>query len=147
MRIYNNETVVGVFDSDKNVDQAISKLAKIGLSQDNDDEIQVVDQSLIDQQPTVDTPAVTAAPAPGTASPGAAVIAGKSAEQGNQGSAIQSSIEDMLEKLDVDGDEATFYARQVARGAKLMVVKTDAEHAPLALDIFKQSGANALTAI
>lgn len=143
MKIYNNETVVGVFDNDKNVEQAVNKLEEMGLSQD-DDEIQVVDQNRMGQESTVDTP-VAASPAPGTAGPGPAIVTSKTADQDNQILNVEADVENMLTKLDVDGEEATFYARQVARGAKLMIVKTDSEHAPLALDIFKQTGANALT--
>jgi hypothetical protein len=46
-----------------------------------------------------------------------------------------------LSDMDVDDEEAKFYADRVARGGILVVVETDAERADRALHILKQVGA------
>ena len=136
MKIFNHETVVGIFDSGKNVERAVTKLHDMGFGKENNDEIRVIDQFNINEQAS--TEMLIVAPAPGAMGPAGTAIPVEE-QTGPDVGVTEQDARRALDNLGLDDEEAQYYARQIAHGAKLLVVETDSERAKEILDILKQA--------
>lgn len=131
----NSKTVVGLFDNDKDVERAINELADHGFGGENsDDTVEVIDRYLFSDGDI--SAQVIAVPIPSTGgSTGAGIVIDSGAENKSNSSAMVEQIQKILTDMNVDQEQATFYANRVARGGSLIVVESDAERIAEALNI------------
>lgn len=146
MQIFNHKTVVGLFDNDKDVEQAVAQLQESGFGQEGDDSLQIIDEHRLAQETPIDAPGrkIIARPGPGVASAGPAVEFNPVTEAGTEASNIERSTYQALTDRGLGDEEASFYARQVTRGNSLVIAETTKERAAKAADIMNQAGAKTL---
>lgn len=142
----NNKTIVGLFDNDKYMEEAITKLQEQGFGKDNE-KFHIIDEAHLKQQ----APAVTPTPTIPSGQPHAGTVPVSNVDdlmpgEDNTPVRIERSVYDMLTDLGLEEAEATFYARHVARGSSLVVLKTDQEHASKAIGIMEQFDARTVKA-
>jgi len=143
--LFGKKIVVGLFDNDEDVNQAVETLQQRGFGED-DDEIQLVDEHRLAQEKPVPTRNQRIVASPGMGSGGtargSAVLLDTASDE--QQRANETIIENKLIDIGLEGEEATFYAQQLSRGNKLVVVEVDDEdEAAEALGIMKQANAKA----
>jgi hypothetical protein len=138
MRFFNNNnTVVGLFDSEQEAEQAVIALAENGFGgEDSEDMVEVFDRhrfsaGIADQAVVIPVPLQGGS----GSSSGVAMVPD---EPRNNLVEVTDQVYTELSDMDVDDEEAKFYADRVARGGILVVVETDAERADRALHILKQ---------
>lgn len=146
MRIFNETVVVGLFDSAKDAEKAVTDLDKQGFSPQSDDEIEVIDKTNLEGGIPIDKQGegegVAVPPPTGTAGPVGPVTPSKPVETPEADvRSIEMSVKDRLTDRGVDDEEAEYFARQAARGNTLIVVETSKERAPKALNILEQANA------
>jgi len=134
MGIFNNhKTIVAVFDSDQELEQVTQQLNNRGLIPEDDDQFVVIDHAADD---TVDTegrpfPVPAAVPA-GTASGSGLVglpvilnpVRHADDDQLDNGYDAQSWLTDK----GLDDDAASYYAMQIKRGSKVLILEADKDH-------------------
>ena len=116
------EIVIGLFDSERDVEQTIAELNKLGLNQ-KDGDLELIDQdrltSKIPLSSTPDTQNTQRAVGIGTAVGPTGVTRSEFVESPT----LQQRSEQRLVEVGVAGEEATFFARHIARGSTVLVVK------------------------
>lgn len=135
-----NKTVVGLFDNDAQVEQAVKELQKEGFGQQDNERISVIDEYRLTEEIPLDEygqQKITPAAASGTGSAGLPTIPTPVVQSDSQ--SIENAVNDLLNDLGVGEEEATFYARQVARGNKLVIVEVGEDQAAEVLRIMQQA--------
>jgi len=138
MDLFNNKkTIVGLFDNDKDMEDAITKLQEQGFGKD-DEKLHIIDEQHLKKQAPTMTPSATipaGQPHAGTVPVGVDdVISGED----NEAARVERNTHEMLKDFGLEEAEATFCARHVARGSSLVVLETDEEGAPKAIGIMEQ---------
>jgi hypothetical protein len=140
MDLFDSKVVVGLFDNDEDLDQAVAKLQEHGFGQ-GDDEIQLVDGRRLPQETPASTQNQRIVVSPATGS-GGQLAGSVAAFDLGDADMNETNLETRLTEMGVDNEEATFYARQVKRGNALVIVETDEEERGIeALNIMKQANA------
>lgn len=146
MQIFNHKTVVGLFDHDQAIEQAVGQLQKSGFDQEDDDALQIIDQHRLAQESPIEGSGRSIMPQPRHSSPvgGTAAPFNLITEAGTEASNIERSTYHALTDRGVGQEEAWFYARQVARGSSLVIIEATKERAAQAAGIMNQAGAKTL---
>lgn len=130
MKIFNSKTIVGLFDSDVDVENATKALQAQGIDKDEDTDIEIYDSRRLAQEKEVMTTKGTLA-APSSAGAGrTAVAVSKPDDSSSEKGQIELKMIDVLTGHGLDDSEAEFFARRVAHGSKLILVDTTKEMAP-----------------
>lgn len=138
----NRKAVAALFNTDSDVDQAVTQLQALGYGHD-DDEISIIDQHRLDQESPVST-GQGAIPAPASGQPhpaGMPVV--KEREPGAEPRPTVSMIESTkgtLTSAGIDDEEAAYLTEQIVRGAKLVIVKAKPDDVAEVERIFQKSG-------
>ncbi len=117
------KTVVGLFGQDHEVDHVVRGLQDRGFGRD-EGSIEILDQHRLGQEAPID--------APGLARPKFEAAGGEHVlpvfepvtEAGIETPLLRQTVFDMLNEVGLDDEEADFFAQQVERGAKLILVET-----------------------
>lgn len=148
MKIFNDKTVVALFDADKNVEKAVAQLQAHGFGSKDEQEIQIVDKHRLSQEMPINVsgegPMLRANRGVTAGAP--ATVYQPAAKAGTEAAAIERSAHQVLFELGLNSEEAAFFARHVARGNSLVIVDTTKERANEALNIVQQFGVKASTA-
>lgn len=148
MQLFNNNIAVGLFDSDQDVEKAVSQLQERGFGAENDETIQIIDEHRLTTETPIDVPSqnILAQTNPGMGGVAPAVefnpVSAAGAEAG--AGAIERSTLEFLQDKGLGEEESSYYARQVARGNSLVVVETTEERAAKAADLMNETGARAM---
>jgi hypothetical protein len=145
MNIFNDKTVVGLFDTDQAVEVAITELHKQGFGQE-EDEIRIVDENRLSQETPIGPltqGAGAAIPGPGPTRPVGPLETKELEPTIPESAATERKVKELLTDKGFGNEEASFYAQHVRRGSALVIVKTTEEQAPKALDIMKRANAKA----
>ncbi len=122
------KTVIGIFDEGSNLSGALDELERAGL-----DVARVVENEGGAGNAAGSNPPVPVGA--GASMPGGAVVGGGSA-------AAPAGLPGLFNDLDVPEDEREYLDNSVAHGAKLIVVKADADDVGAAVDILGANGAS-----
>lgn len=135
--IFDNKTVVGLFDNDTDVEQTLTELRKHGFGEENNDQIKVLEHPL--DMPTGPGDKVEQATEGATVQ--AASAAGSQAVPvpGQTPADTHRDLEKKLHNLGVSSNETEYYAQQAVRGNTLVVVKTDSDRATKVSSIMEQT--------
>ena len=146
IRIFNSKTVVGLFDNDQAVEQAVSCLQKLGFGEAEDD-IQIIDQHRLAQEAPVEatTQEAIAQPGTGIAAKGPASVFNPITEAGLEGRVTERSIFEFLIDQGLGDEEARFFSQHTSSGNKLVVVETTKERAGQAEEAMKEASAKVST--
>jgi len=146
MHIFNHKTVVGLFDSDQDVEQAVAQLQESGFGQEDDNALRIIDRHRLTQESPIDAPGQEALiqPQQGLSASGPAVIYNPITEAGTEANNVERYTHQALTDSGLGDEEASFYARQVARDNSLVLVETTKERAAEAANIMSQAGARTL---
>jgi hypothetical protein len=119
-----HKTVVGLFDSAKDIEDIMDKLIAHELGED--DTPTIIDHEQF--KPEIETEEQVgegvASPAPGTITTAGPAVVQPTETPGTDRAIVEKEAKATLVNLGVDNEEANFFARQVARGSTLLVVKT-----------------------
>jgi hypothetical protein len=141
MDLFSNKTVIGLFDNQEDLGQALSKLHKQGFGEKEDDLVLIDEHHLAGANPFMQQGLMEqgqqfiVAPASSSGVGGAAVVGDASMPD----EVSETALEEKLTDLGIDESEADFYARQVNRGNTLLVVETDDEQAQKVYDIMREA--------
>jgi hypothetical protein len=145
IKIFNSKTVVGLFDNDQAVEQAVSRLQELGFGE-KEDAIQIIDQHRLAQEAPVKATAREAVPQPGSgiaaAGPAAAF---NPISEGGEAKAIERSIFEFLIDQGLSDEEARFFSQHTTAGGKLVVIETTRERAGHAEGAMKEASAKIST--
>jgi hypothetical protein len=144
--IFNNKTVVGLFDNDKDMETALDQLQKLGFGPEDEASLEIIDQYRLAQETPIDALGgeIPAQPKRGLVVDGAAVGYNPITDAGLEIGNIEQRTHEVLTDRGLGDEEAWFYARQVARGNSLIIIETDQEQTVEAADLLKQAGARTL---
>ncbi len=148
MQIFNKTTVVGLFGSDYEIEEAVAQLQEHNLDRGNGTKLEIIDDNRLSQELPSEAAGRKAVPQPGTnvAAGGPAVLFTPTKDVGTDKNNIEQGAYDLLTDRGLDNEEAAFYARHVARGNKLVILETEEEKAAQASDIMRAAGARTLEA-
>lgn len=148
MQIFNKTTVVGLFDNDQAVEKAVAQLQEHDLDRGDDTALQIIDDNRLTQELPSEAAGRKAVSQPGTnvAAGGPAVLFTPSKDVGSEATNIEQGAYDLLTDRGLGKEEASFYARHVARGNKLVILETGEDKAAQASDIMRAAGARTLEA-
>jgi hypothetical protein len=139
MDLFSNKTVVGLFDNEEELGQALSKLHKQGFGEEEDELVLINQHYLAGENPFMQQEKqVIAAPVSSSSGGMGAVIDGDVPAESN---IPQTALEERLMDLGVDEEEVGFYTQEVKRGNTLVVVQTDDEKATQVQNIMRQEAA------
>jgi hypothetical protein len=135
------KTVVGLFDSDADVQQAVDNLQQHGFNAQNDTEVTVIDQNYLAE--TLETPNVEIAGSPNSGIGRTTPIgpANPLLSLDSEGAESKSTLQNTLVTMGLKDEEADYLARQVAGGSPLMVVKTGEKQAAQVAQLLEQTNA------
>ncbi len=135
MGIFNNhKTIVAVFDNDQQLEQVTQQLNNRGLIPEDDDRFTIVDHASDDP---VDPegrafPVPAAVPAAGTTSGsglgGVPVILNPVHHPDDDLVDNRYDAQSWLTDKGLDDDAASYYAMQIKRGGKVLILETDKDH-------------------
>jgi len=119
------EKVVGLFDNQRDVEKTVAKLHEKGLGKD-DGGFEIVDKNRLTskmplQQSEPDTQSSQRTVGTGTAVGPMGVTRGEFVETPT----VESKAKKRLTRLGIDDEEATFFARHIARQSAVVVVEVD----------------------
>jgi hypothetical protein len=125
MDLFNSRTVVGLFDNQEDLGQALSNLHKQGFGETEDDLVLINEDHLAGENPLMrqDKPFVVSS------------LLGDDTMA--EGDISEVALEERLMDLGIDEKEVNFYARQIKRGHTLVIVETDDDKAQQAHDIMR----------
>ena len=140
MDFFDSKTVVGLFDDQEDLGQALSSLHKQGFGEEEDEVILIDKDHLAGESPNMrqNKPVVL------SSSFAVGVQAGNMPDDEDtpaDDDVSEKVLEDKLMDLGVDEAEVNFYARQVKRGHTLVVVETDDDKAQQAYNIMRRFNA------
>lgn len=139
MDLFDSKTVVGLFDNEEELGQALSKLHKWGFGEEEDELVLINQDYLAGENPFLQQEKqVIAAPITSSSDGMGAVIDRDVPAESN---IPQTVLEERLMDLGVDEEEVGFYTQQVKRGNTLVVVQTDDEKATQVQNIMRQDAA------
>ena len=124
------KTVIGIFDEGSDLSGALNELERAGL-----DVSRVVDEGPAGGAEGASGSNPPVPVAAGTSMPGGAVV-------GQGSAAAPTGFLSMFNDLDVPEDEREYLDDSVAHGAKLIIVKADADNVGAAVDILGANGAS-----
>ncbi|MBZ0288492.1 MAG: hypothetical protein K8I30_12820 [Anaerolineae bacterium] len=139
-------TVIGIFDTDSDLEVALNRLYDKGFN-----DVRVVDVSQRDAvEPSVPAGAFVPALGPNNTAPSgtAPVIPAALFVPGFAGVDYEAVNGDFVTaNLDVplSDEEATFYAQALRHGGKLIIVNTDDDHADMVWSVMRNSNASQYT--
>ncbi len=141
MNVFNNTTIIGIFNSEKDLGDAIKALQERDFGKEGQ-ELRVLDQTRMSQDALVqeDKPDVIVPPISGSGTPLPAYGPMNQAT-GSETEVMRENVQRELEKLGLDSGEAAFYADKVPTGNALLIVETDEERTEEALSIMKEANA------
>lgn len=148
MQIFNKTTIVGLFGSDQEVEKAVAQLQEHNLDKGRDNALQIIDDNRLNQEMPTQAAGRKAVSQPGTgvAAGGPAVLFTPAKEVGTEKNNIERSAYQFLTGEGLGNEEASFYARHLARGNKLVILKTSEDKASKASEIMRAAGARTLEA-
>jgi hypothetical protein len=119
------ERVVGLFDNERDVEKTMAKFHELGLSQDEGG-FEIVDKNRLTskmplQQSEPDTQSSQRTVGTGTAVGPMGVTRSEFVETPT----VESKAKERLTHLGIDDEEATFFARHIARQSAVVVVEAD----------------------
>ncbi|MCB0168286.1 MAG: hypothetical protein KDI79_28925 [Anaerolineae bacterium] len=138
----NRKTVVGIFDEDANVEQAIEGLQALGYGLKSDD-ISIIDQHQLDPEvPENFGVGIQPISTGGQVYPAAVPTVQAQPESGNYEPTLHTvrRLEETLVDAGVGDEEADFFAQRVIHGAKLVVVQVKPDDVPAVEQIFEEAG-------
>jgi hypothetical protein len=146
IKIFNSKKVIGLFDSDQDVDQTVSRLQELGFGEE-EDSIQIIDQHRLAQEAPADVVSqeVVTQPDKGVAAGGPAAVFDPKTKAGGEGSAAERKIFEFLTGQGLGEEEARFFSQHMSSGNKLVVVKTTKERAGQAEEAMKEASAKVST--
>ncbi len=128
MDLFTSKKVVGLFDNQEDLGQAVGKLHERGFGQEEDDLLLIDKDHLSGETPILqqDEPFIVT-PLSSSGTGGATAVP----TEKNVGTEKKSGmiIEDKLTDLGIDDDERSFYAQHLRRGNTLVVVEADDDEA------------------
>lgn len=140
MKIFNEKTVVGLFDNDSAVEEALSTLQERGFGEEDEDDIRVIDQNRLPIETPINQPVQSSGPIlPGTADAAASRSTVVSSGEEPDRATVRAEVKRNLADLGLSEDESDFFADHVSRGNPLVIVETSADRAQEALDIMQQA--------
>ena len=147
MKLFNSKTVVGLFDNDQAVEQAVTRLQELGFGAEDEDAIQILDQHRLAQEAPIEAASqdVIAQPETGLAAGGPAGLFNPITKAGVEDSSVEQETFDFLTDQGLGRDEARFFSQHVAGGGKLVVVETTKERAGEAEAAMKTASAKMST--
>lgn len=122
------KTVIGIFDEGSDLSGVLDKLERADIKVER----------VVENEGDMGSGAGRDAPVPaavGTSMPGGAAVGGGSA-------AAPVGLLGLPNNLDVPDDEREYLDNSVAHGAKLIILKADADDVGTAVDILESSGAS-----
>lgn len=133
MAIFNDhKTIIAVFDSDQQLEQATQQLNNRGLIPKDDDHFTIIDH---DSDDAVDSegrpfpiPAAVPATPGGTGLAGVPVILNPVHHPDNDQIDNGWDTQEWLTGKGLDAEEASYYAMQVKHGGKVLVLETDKDY-------------------
>jgi hypothetical protein len=146
MSIFNNSTVVGLFDNGKDVENALARLQEYGFGRDDEDEIQIIDEHRLAQELPVDTlgQRIIAQPDHGLAAGSPAAVYDPDSQAGVAAGTLERNAQEVLTGMGIGESEASFFARHIARGNPVVVVDTTEERASEAFKIMREANARTM---
>jgi hypothetical protein len=144
-KIFNSKTVVGLFDNDQAVEQAVSRLQKLGFGEEEEDAIQIIDQHRLAQEAPVEVASQEVITQPGKGVTAGGRVAVFDTKASGQGSAAEQEIFEFLTGQGLDEEEARFFSQHMSSGNKLVVVETTKERAGEAGEAMKEASAKVST--
>lgn len=135
------KTIVGLFDSDADVQQAVENLHAQGLYEQDDTDVIVIDRNYLAE--TLEVPNVEIAGSPNSGIGRTTPIgpANPLLSLDNEGAKSKSTLKDTLVTMGLEDEEAAYLAGQATGGSPLVVVKTTGEHASEVQQAMKQANA------
>ena len=121
---HNKEKVVGLFDNERDVEQTVARLQELGLSE-NDGQFEIIDKNRLEskiplQESEPDTQSSPRAVGTGTAVGPMGVTRSEFVETPT----VETKAKERLTHLGIGEEEATFFARHIARHGTVVVVET-----------------------
>jgi hypothetical protein len=130
--------VLGLFNDDAGVKQAITQLHHHGFGQDKGDDIKVIDQSYLEIESS-NAPNRKVKRQEATAdSERANIVFDPVTGFHLNPDAVAKGAAKALDHLGVADEEADFYGKRIARGETLVVVETSEDRAPEVSRVIKQ---------
>jgi len=128
-----HKTIIAVFDSDQELEQATQQLNNRGLIPKDNDRFTIIDR---DTNETVDPegqPFAVPAAVPGTTASGSGlagmpVILNPTHHTDDEPAGNREDTQRWLTNKGFDDDEASYYAMQVKRGSKVLILEADKDH-------------------
>ncbi|MBI5670794.1 MAG: general stress protein [Chloroflexi bacterium] len=137
-------TIIGVFATDTQLEQALNQLNQAGFQ----DDLRVIDPArtaapnISDETLIGGIGAVNSSVNAGNTAPIPYVAPGfMDADEARSGLDLTGPLND----LNLSADEADYYAEQLRRGGKLIIVETEDEHRDFVWDIMRRSHAQQWT--
>ncbi|MBN1995152.1 MAG: hypothetical protein JW953_20845 [Anaerolineae bacterium] len=139
MDLFSNKTVVGLFDNQEDLGQALSKLHQQGFGEEEDELILVDQDHVAGENPFLQQEKQVVVPPLPTSGDGISAVLDNDIPADDE--IPETVLEEKLMDLGIGEKEVGFYARQVKRGNTLVVVETDDEKAQQAYDIMRHFNA------
>lgn len=151
MLFSNEKYVIGLFDNDQDVEEAVQILQDHGFGAEDEDELQILDQNrlagetpIVEERLSDQTGGVITAPAEtGRTVP---VVSTSATESTNRTVGAERNIQEQLTGYGLSDEEAAFYARHLLQDGLLVVVETDADRISEAVEAMKKTNARVATA-
>jgi len=134
MGIFNNhKTIVAVFDNDQQLEQVTQQLNSRGLIPEDDDQFMIIDHADDSVDPEGRPfPVPAAVPAAGTTSGsglgGVPIILNPVPHPDDDLVDNRYDAQSWLTDKGLDDDAASYYAMQIKRGGKVLILETDKDH-------------------
>lgn len=138
----NRKTVVGIFDEDAHIEQAIEGVQALGYGLESND-ISIIDHYQLDQEAPENTGVVIQPISTGGQLYPAAVPAVQDPTDGDAQKPTVHTLNRLKETLTdagIKNEEADFYAQRVVHGAKLVVVQAKPDDVTEVEQIFEEAG-------
>jgi hypothetical protein len=128
----NNKTIIAVFDSDQQLEQATQQLNNRGLIPKDDDRFTIIDHDSDDAVDSEGRPFVLPAAVPtatsGSGLAGVPVILNPAHHTDDDQVDNRYDTQGWLTGKGLDDEEASYYAMQVKRGGKVLILETDKDY-------------------
>jgi hypothetical protein len=128
----NHKTIVAVFDSDQELEQVTQQLNSRGLIPEDEDAFTIIDPAADDAVASEDRPFAVPAAIPtntgGSGIGGVPVILNPVHHTDDNRIDNSYDTESWLTDKGLDDDDASYYAMQVKRGGKVLILEADKDH-------------------
>src|SRR5688572_15852369 len=132
MDIFNNhKTIIAVFDNDQQLEQATQQLNNRGLIPEEDDQFVVIDHASDDTVDPEGRPFVVPAAVPtntGGSGIGGVPVILNPVQHSDDLVDNRYDTQSWLTDKGLDDDAASYYAMQVKRGGKVLILEADKDH-------------------